>query len=140
MSSLCCGELFVSEPAICHPTISHISAVLPLRAHVRSMSIDRATLGGNKGNFEIVIYIPIHPYIYVHRGSTFTYIPWVMFVSEFSPTPQMTGPKQGADSTTLRVQPCRTAAIGYIMYVRVACPRSAAEGCFCRSLSSVNPP
>ena len=30
VSSLCCGELLVSEPVkICHPTI-HVSAVLPL--------------------------------------------------------------------------------------------------------------
>ena len=29
--SLCWGELLLSEPVICHPTIPHISAVLPLR-------------------------------------------------------------------------------------------------------------
>ena len=33
VSSLCCGELFISEPVTCHPTISYISAVLPLHAH-----------------------------------------------------------------------------------------------------------
>ena len=40
VSSLCCGELLVSEPVICHPTISHVSAVLPLWARV---SIDAET-------------------------------------------------------------------------------------------------
>ena len=29
VSSLCCGEFFVSEPTICHPSIPHILAVLP---------------------------------------------------------------------------------------------------------------
>ena len=41
VSSLCCGELLVSEPVIiCHPTIPHVSAVLPLWVRV---SIDAAT-------------------------------------------------------------------------------------------------
>ena len=38
----------------------------------------------------------------------------------------MAGTRQHEDSTTLRVQPCRTAAaaaVGYIMYVRVESPR-----------------
>ena len=39
--------------------------------------------------------------------------------------------KHDEDSTTLRVQPCRTAAaVGYIMYVRVASPRYAEASCF----------
>ena len=61
------GELLVSEPAIFHSTIPHLYAVLPLRAHVHinSMPIHRATLGGNKGAFVMVFYIPTHPYIYV---------------------------------------------------------------------------
>ena len=43
----------------------------------------------------------------------------------------MTGTRQHEDSTTLRVQPCRTAAVvGYIMYVRVASPRYAEASCF----------
>ena len=37
-SSLCCSELFVSEPVVCHRTIPHISAVLPLRTHVHRSS------------------------------------------------------------------------------------------------------
>ena len=37
-SSLCCGELLVSEPVICHPTIPHVSAALPL-----CVSIDAET-------------------------------------------------------------------------------------------------
>ena len=41
MSSLYCGELLVSEPVIiCHPTIPHVSAVLPLWVRV---SIDAET-------------------------------------------------------------------------------------------------
>ena len=56
----------------------HISVVLPLRAHVHGMSIDRVTLGENKGSFVMIIYTPIRPYIYVHRGSISTYIPGVM--------------------------------------------------------------
>ena len=46
----------------------YFCCVLPLRAHVYSMSIDRANLGGNIGTFLRVMYIPIptHPYIYVH--------------------------------------------------------------------------
>ena len=44
----------------------------------------------------------------------------------------MTGTRQHEDSTTLRVQPCRTAAaVGYIMYVRVASPPYAEPSCFC---------
>ena len=43
----------------------------------------------------------------------------------------MTGTRPREDSTTLRVQPCRTAAaVGYIMYVRVASPRYAEASCF----------
>ena len=43
----------------------------------------------------------------------------------------MTGARQHEDSTTLRVQPCRTAAVvGHIMYVRVASPRYAEASCF----------
>ena len=43
----------------------------------------------------------------------------------------MTGTRQHEESTTLRVQPCRTAAVvGYIM----ASPRYAAASCFRRSL------
>ena len=42
MSSLCCGELLVSEPVICHPNIPHVSAVLPLWVRV---SIDAETKG-----------------------------------------------------------------------------------------------
>ena len=38
VSSLSCGELFMSEPAICHPTIPHLRAVLPLPVHVHIMS------------------------------------------------------------------------------------------------------
>ena len=41
----------------------------------------------------------------------------------------MTGIRQHEDSTTLRVQPYRTAAVGYIMYVRVASPRYAEASC-----------
>ena len=52
----------------------------------------------------------------------------------------MTGTGQHEDSTTLRVQPCRTAAVvGYIMYVRVASPRYATASYFCRRLLSVTP-
>ena len=60
-------------------------------------------------------------------------------MSNILPTPQMTCTRH-EDSTTLRVQPCRTAAVGYITSVRVASPRNAAASCFCRSLSSVTPP
>ena len=43
----------------------------------------------------------------------------------------MTGTRQHEDSTTLRVQSCRTAAVvGYIMYVRVASPRFAEASYF----------
>ena len=43
----------------------------------------------------------------------------------------MTGTRQHEDSTTLRVQLCRTTAIvGYIMYVRLASPRYAEASCF----------
>ena len=43
----------------------------------------------------------------------------------------MTGTRQRENSTTLRIQPCRTAAVvGYIMYVRVASPRYAEASCF----------
>ena len=46
-------------------------------------------------------------------------------------TPQMIGTRQHEDSTTLRVQPCRTAAVvGYIMHVRVASPRYAEASYF----------
>ena len=52
------------------------------------------------------------------------------FVSEIWLTPQMTGTKH-EDGPTLRVQPYRTAAVvGYIMYMRVASPRSAEASCF----------
>ena len=52
---------------------------------------------------------------------------------------QMTDSRQHAERTTL--QPCRTAAaVGNIIYVRVACPRCAAASCLCRSLSFVTPP
>ena len=140
VSSLCWGELFVSVPAICHPTIPHVSAVLPLRAHAHSMSINRATLGASIGAFVTVIYIPTHPYIYVYRGSIFPKIPGVTFrVGDFAHT-TMTSTRQHENTTTLRVQPYRTAAVGYVMYVRVACPRYAVARRFCRSLSSVTPP
>ena len=43
----------------------------------------------------------------------------------------MTATRQHEDGTTLRVQPCRTAAVvGYIVYVRVASPRYAEASCF----------
>ena len=45
----------------------NISAVQPLRAHVHSLSTDRANLGGNIGTFFRVIFVSTHPYIYVHR-------------------------------------------------------------------------
>ena len=115
-------------------TVPHISAVLPLRAHLHCMSIDRANLGGIMGNFFILIYILTHPYIYVQRGSMFPYyIPkGYCFVSEILLTSQMTGTRQHEDSTTLRLQPRRTAAVvGYIMYVHVASPRYAEASC-CR--------
>ena len=108
VSSLCRSELFVSGPAICHPTIPHFSAVLPLRAHVHSssMSIAHSTLGGNIGNFVIVIYIPTHPYIEFHIGSIFTYTPGVMFcVGNFANTTddrhQTTRGEHDATCTTL---------------------------------------
>ena len=94
VSSLRCGEFFVSEPAICHPTPPHVSAVLPLRAHLHSICIDRATMGDNKGTFAIVIYTPINPHIYFLRGSISKNIPRVMFCvgifQGFSPV--MSGP------------------------------------------------
>ena len=96
------------------------------------MSINRANFVGNIGTFSIIIYIPIHPYIYVQRGSIFPYcIPnGYCFVSEILLTPQMTGTKH-EDGTTLRVQPCRKAAVvGYIMYVRMVSPRYAEASCF----------
>ena len=37
------------------------------------MPIDRANLGGNIGNFLMVIYVRTHPYIYVQVDSVFTY-------------------------------------------------------------------
>ena len=59
-----------------------------------------------------------HPYIYAQRDSVLL-------------TTQMTGTRQHERSTTLRVQPCRTAAVaGYMMYVRVTNPRYAAASCF----------
>ena len=43
----------------------------------------------------------------------------------------MTGTRQHEDSTTPRVQRCRTAAaVGYIMYVRVVSPRYAGASYF----------
>ena len=56
-----------------------------------------------------------------------------MFCVGILHTPQMAGTRQHEDSATLHVQPCRTEAVGYIMYVRVECPRYAAASCFCRS-------
>ena len=49
--------------------------------------------------------------------------------SEVLLTPQMTGTRHHEDSTTLRVHSCRTAAVGYIMYVHVASPRYADASC-----------
>ena len=60
-----------SERAIYHPAIPQISAVLPLRARLHCMSIDRANLGGNIGNFLVVIYLPTHPHIYVQGNRVF---------------------------------------------------------------------
>ena len=96
------------------------------------MSINRDNLGGDIITVLIVINIQTHPYIYVQRGSIFPYyIPeGYCFVSEILLTPQMTGTKH-EHSTTLRVQPYRTAAaVGYIMYMRVASPRYAEASCF----------
>ena len=43
----------------------------------------------------------------------------------------MTGTRQHEGSTTLRVQPCRTAAVvGHIIYVRVASLRDGELSCF----------
>ena len=51
----------------------------------------------------------------------------------------MTDSRQHAESITL--QPCRiAAAVGNIIYVRVACPRYASASCLCRNLSFVTPP
>ena len=94
------------------------------------MSIYRANMGGNIGTFFIVIYN--QPIL------TFTS---TRFVSGILPKTQMTGTRQHEDSTTLREQPCRVAAVvGYISYVRVASPRYGAASCFRRRLSSVTPP
>ena len=93
------------------------------------MSINRANLGGNK-NFLLVINIVTSLHLRPH-----------VLCRRFCPHhTQMTGTRQDGDSTTLRVQPCRTAVVGYIMYVRVAGPSYAAASCFCRSLSSFTPP
>ena len=96
------------------------------------MSINRANLVGNIRIVLIVINIQTNPYVYVQRGSIFSYyIPkGYCFVSEILLTPQMTGTKH-EDGTTLRVQPYRTAAVvGYIMCMRVASPRYAEASCF----------
>ena len=54
----------------CHLSPHH-TPVLPLRAHLHCMSIDRANLDGNIGTFLIVIYLPTHPYIYVQIDRVF---------------------------------------------------------------------
>ena len=79
------------------------------------------------------LHLHLHKqYYYVHtRGN--------VLCRRFLPVPQITGTRQHGDKTTLRLQPCRTAAVGYIMYVRVACPRYAEVSCFCRRMSSVTP-
>ena len=91
-NSMCVAAVVVADcfdrSVLCvTPPYTHISAVLPLRAHVHSVSIDRANLGGNIGAFLIAIYIPTHPYVQVHRGSIFTYMPGVMLcVGDFAHT------------------------------------------------------
>ena len=73
-----------------------------------------------------------HPCIYVQKDSIFTHITeGYCYESEILLTPPTTGTRQHEDSTTLHVQPCRTAAVvEYIMYVRVASPRYAKASCF----------
>ena len=70
------------------------------------------------------------------------YIPRLLFcVRDFAHTPQMTGTRlHDEDSTTLRVQPCRTAAVVGYIYVRARGESSLCCGELCRSLSSVTPP
>ena len=60
------GVLFFYKRYLSPHHTPYFCCMLPLRAHVYSMSIDRANLSGNIGTDLIVIYIPNHPYIYVH--------------------------------------------------------------------------
>ena len=69
MAAVVVADCFDRSVPFVTPSNTHISAVLPLRAHVHSMSIDRANLGGNIGTFLIARYIPTHPYILVYMFS-----------------------------------------------------------------------
>ena len=110
-----------------------------VRAHVRSMSIDRNTLGVNIGSFVMVIFRLTRPYIFVHRSSIFTYIPVVMFCAEdFCLHHRWQAPDNMRTAQRYVYNPPAQLAVVYIVYV--ACPRYAAASCFRRSLSSVTPP
>ena len=74
--SLCCGELFVLEPAICNPTIPHISGVLPLLEHVHQLRHfgrkHKELLNINLDTKPSLCLRPERQYFYVHTtGNTF---------------------------------------------------------------------
>ena len=54
----------------CHLSPHH-TPVLPLRARLHCMSIDRDNLNGSIGTSLIVIYLPTHHYIHVQIGRVF---------------------------------------------------------------------
>ena len=55
----------------------------------------------------------------------------MLWVGDFAHTTDDRDKTTHEDSTTLPLQPCRTAAVvGYIMYVSVASPRYAEASCF----------
>ena len=125
--------MFFSEPVIWHPSIPHLSAVLPLdaRAHrlhqVRWKYRDRWTS----------TLKPNCPYNSVHRSSFFyvPYIPvffWSFFARVTDDRHQATFRVHDAACTTLP-----SSSGSRQPHVRVAYPRCTAASCICQSLPFV---
>ena len=135
VSSLGCGELLLSEPVICHPTIPHISVLLPLRERADwSRNFGRMSYrdlwNSNLDANQSFHFSPQRQFIYVHQ------LLRRVFANVIDDNT-----KQNAGRTTVRVRPRRPAAaavaVGSTMRACILCiMRRVAFVIACHVLSS----
>ena len=133
VSSLCCGELLSSKPVICHPTIPHLSAVLPLRGRAdwsRNFERKYRNLRINLDTKQSLQFS--------QQRQIFTY---TNFYGDYLPTSQMTTHQTKCgkhDAACMTLSPSiisTSTSTSRQDHVRVPYPLYTAAGCFCDSLS-----
>ena len=107
VSTLCRGELLLLEPAICHPTIPHISAMLRLRA--RGHRLRR--FGRNYGGL-LNYNVHIKPSLHLRPQRQFFFV----MLSEICCPHHRWQTPDNMRRAQLRVRPCLPAAAGRTVY------------------------